>query len=40
MLYEGGGRFITAFIGLAIILGINELMYRLIPNPDVEYYTE
>lgn len=40
MLHEGGGRFITAFIVLVIIIGINEIMYRLIPNPDIEYYTE
>lgn len=40
MLSEGGGRFLTALVALFIILGINELFYRLVPNPDIEYYTE
>lgn len=40
MLSEGGGRFLTAFAALLFILGINELFYRFVPDPDIEYYAE
>jgi hypothetical protein len=40
MLSEGGGRMLTAFAALLIVLGINELMYRFVPHPDIEYYCE
>ncbi|CAD8154480.1 unnamed protein product [Paramecium octaurelia] len=40
MLSEGGGRFLTVFAGLLLLLGINELFYRFVPDPDIEYYAE
>jgi len=39
-LTEGGGRFITAFIGLCFIVLLIYLVYRLVQNPTVEYYAE
>ena len=40
MLSEGGGRFLTALAALFLLLGINEIFYRFVPDPDVEYYAE
>ncbi|CAD8079606.1 unnamed protein product [Paramecium sonneborni] len=40
MLSEGGGRFLTAFGALLFILGINQIFYRFVPDPDIEYYAE